>query len=40
MNDNVPPSLAARLMVRGALIAFAVGAFAHLGWAAAGWIIG
>lgn len=40
MNDNAPPSLAARLMVRGALIAFVVGAFAHLGWAVSGWLIG
>lgn len=38
MNDNVPPSLSARLMVRGAVIAFVVCAFAHLGWAAAGWL--
>lgn len=40
MNDNTPPRTAARLMVRGAMIAFAMGAWAHLGWKAAGWLIG
>lgn len=40
MNDNVLHSLAAQLMVRGALIAFVIGAFAHLGWAVVGWLIG
>lgn len=40
MNDNVPPRTAARLMVRGALIAFVMGVFAHFGWVMAGWLIG
>ena len=40
MNDNVPPRSVARLMVRGAMIAFAMGVAAHLGWAVAGWLIG
>lgn len=40
MNDNTPPRTAVRLMVRGAMIAFAMGAWAHLGWKAVGWLIG
>lgn len=40
MNDNLPPRTVGRLMIRGAMLAFVVGAFAHLGWAAAGWLIG
>lgn len=40
MNDNTPPRSAARLMVRGAMIAIIMGFSAHLGWKAAGWLIG
>lgn len=40
MNDNVPPRTAARLMVRGAMIALVTGIAARLGWELAGWLIG
>lgn len=40
MNDNVPPCSAARLMVRGAMIALVMGVAARLGWEVAGWLIG
>lgn len=40
MNDNRPPRSTVRLMVRGSMIAFVVGAFARYGWEAAGWMIG
>jgi hypothetical protein len=40
MNDNLHPRTSARLMVRGAMIAFVMGLFAHLGWKTAGWLIG
>lgn len=40
MNDNLANHIAARLMVRGAMIAFVMGLSAHLGWKVAGWLIG
>ncbi|WP_285277717.1 hypothetical protein [Agrobacterium sp. SUL3] len=40
MNDNVPPSIAARILVRGVIIGFLIAFAARLGWAAGGWIIG
>lgn len=40
MNDNVAPSVAARILVRGVIIGFLIALAARLGWAAGGWMIG